>query len=68
MQIQVLPIYPWSNNYIGRSYNFNIPPVLKELNGGLEADLILFKGINPAVKQMPYGNNLNGISEGLNVL
>lgn len=36
MQTQALPIYPWSNNYIGWSYNFNIPPVLKKLNEGLE--------------------------------
>lgn len=48
---------------IGWSYNFNIPPVLKELCGGLGADLILFTRINPAVKQMPYRNNLNGIFE-----
>jgi len=50
MQTQALPIYPWSKNYIGWSYNFNIPPVLKKLSGGLGGDLILFKRINPAVQ------------------
>lgn len=57
MQTQALPIYPWSNNYIAWSYNFNIPTVLKELSGGLGGDLILFKRINPAVQQMPYRMN-----------
>lgn len=56
MQIQALPIYPWSNNYIVWSYNFNIPTVLKELSGGLGGDLILFKRINPAVQQNALQN------------
>lgn len=57
MQTQALPIYPWSNNYIGWSYNFNIPPVLKKLNGGLGGDLVLFKRINSAVQKLPYRKN-----------
>lgn len=57
MQTEALPIYPWSNNYRGRSYNFNTPPLLKKLSGGLGGDLILFERINPAVQQVPYGEN-----------
>lgn len=66
LHTQALPIYPWSNNYIVWSYNFNIPPVLKELSGGV---LILFKRINPTVQQMPYRKKkINGILKGLHVL
>lgn len=43
VQTQVLPIYPWNNNDIDWSYNINIPPVLKELSGGLRGNLLLFK-------------------------
>lgn len=66
LHTQALPIYPCSNNYIVWSYNFNIPPVLKELSGGV---LILFKRINPTVQQMPYRKKkINGILKGLHVL